>query len=175
MGLIVKLCRNCGLSSSFAAQQQAPCPVDASSKNRACPTGTHADWHGRAKFFGSTAHPVDRRAARRQLRDLVYRTFAAQGRGPSVFELARPATKGWDDVVGTCTMIRAFCTTGHAEQWTADNAPSTGYIAPINSVWELAGPWYGDRLEADFQPHSRAYNQQLLDSCGLTGRFWQPP
>lgn len=87
----------------------------------------------------------------------------------------RPATQWWDDVVGTCTMIRMFCDHGPANRWTADNAAGAGYITDAATVWRLAGPWYGDRLEPDFQPHSREHNQRLLDECGLTGPFWRLP
>ncbi|MEA5456536.1 organomercurial lyase [Sinomonas sp. JGH33] len=87
----------------------------------------------------------------------------------------RPAREWWDDVVATCTMIRMFCDRSHAEQWTEANAPGSGYIADARSVWRLAGPWYGDRLHPDFQPHSREHNQGLLDDCGLTGPFWRLP
>ncbi|MFC7451101.1 alkylmercury lyase family protein [Rhodococcus daqingensis] len=92
-----------------------------------------------------------------------------------VVRFPRPAALWWDDVVGTCTMIRTFCNRDHAEQWTVDNAPGSGFIADATAVWRLAGPWYGDRLHPDFQPHSREHNQQLLDECGLTGPFWQLP
>lgn len=87
----------------------------------------------------------------------------------------RPAGEWWSDVVATCTAIRLFCTKDHAERWTAVHAPGTGYIAAATTVWHLARPWYGDRLDADFQPHTREHNQQLLDGCGLTGPFWQLP
>ncbi|MBF6096537.1 alkylmercury lyase family protein [Nocardia cyriacigeorgica] len=86
-----------------------------------------------------------------------------------------PATLWWADVVGTYTMIRMFCDREHAEHWTADNVPASGYIAEATAVWRLAGPWYGDRLHPQFEPHSREHNQRLLDDCGLTGPFWQLP
>lgn len=95
--------------------------------------------------------------------------------GELAVRFPRPAAQWWDDVVGTCTMIRMFCNRGHAQEWTADNAPGAGYIADATTVWRLAGPWYGDRLDPDFAPHSREHNQQLLDECGLTGSFWQLP
>ncbi|MEV0758686.1 alkylmercury lyase family protein [Nocardia sp. NPDC050435] len=94
--------------------------------------------------------------------------------GPTV-RFPRPARQWWDDVVGTCTMIRMFCDRDHAEQWTADNDPGGGYVVDATTVWRLAGPWYGDRLHPDFQPHSREFNQRLLDECGLTGPFWELP
>ena len=87
----------------------------------------------------------------------------------------RPAAEWWDDVVGTCTMIRMFCTRDHAEQWTSEHAPSTGYITDAVTVWRLAQPWYGDRVHPDFQPHTREHNQQLLHDMGLHGEFWRLP
>ncbi|REE94930.1 alkylmercury lyase-like protein [Thermomonospora umbrina] len=87
----------------------------------------------------------------------------------------RPAEQWWDDVVGTCTMIRMFCDRAHAGRWTADNAPGSGHITDATTVWRLAQPWYGDRLDPGFRPHSREHNQALLEECGLTGPFWRLP
>lgn len=87
----------------------------------------------------------------------------------------RPAAEWWEDVVATCTMIRLFCTREHAERWTAEHSPGSGYIADARTVWDLAQAWYGDRLDATFQPHTRDDNQVLLDERGLTGEFWRLP
>jgi hypothetical protein len=87
----------------------------------------------------------------------------------------RPAAEWWDDVVGTCTMIRMFCNPGHAERWTAEHAPSSGYVTDAVTVWRLALPWYGDRVDPEFLPHTREVNQGLLDAVGLIGPFWRLP
>lgn len=87
----------------------------------------------------------------------------------------RPAAEWWDDVVGTCSMIRMFCSRDHAEAWTAQHAPGAGYIADAVDVWRLAQPWYGDRVDPEFVPHTREHNQHLLESIGLTGPFWRLP
>jgi hypothetical protein len=87
----------------------------------------------------------------------------------------RPAVEWWNDVVGTCTMIRMFCTRAHAEEWSALQAETEFFIADAVTVWRLAQPWYGDRVREDFQPHSREFNQKLLDDVGLTGSFWRLP
>ncbi|WP_033377890.1 alkylmercury lyase family protein [Corynebacterium lubricantis] len=92
-----------------------------------------------------------------------------------VVRFPRPAAQWWPEVVHTCTNIRTFCSAEHAEAWTAENAPGEGYIAPLKQVWELAVPWYGDRLRDDFTPHSTAQNQQILNEVGLTGEFWELP
>lgn len=87
----------------------------------------------------------------------------------------RPAAEWWEDVVGTCTMIRLFCTRKHAEQWTDEHAPSQGYIAAARTVWDLAQAWYGDRIDPDFTPRTREHNQRPLEDRGLTGEFWRLP
>jgi hypothetical protein len=40
-------------------------------------------------------------------------------------------------------------------------------------MWELAQRWYGDRVDADWQPRTPAESQAILDAVGLTGPFWQ--
>lgn len=87
----------------------------------------------------------------------------------------RPAAEWWEDVVATCTMIRLFCTHEHADSWTAEYAPGSGYIADARTVWDLAQAWYGDRLDPAYRPHTRGHNQALLAERGLTGEFWRLP
>ena len=66
-------------------------------------------------------------------------------------------------------------TSAKADQWAAEHAPGNGYVADARTVWDLAQAWYGDRLNADFQPHSREFNQALLAERGLNGAFWRLP
>ncbi|KAK7606463.1 hypothetical protein BKA81DRAFT_410773 [Phyllosticta paracitricarpa] len=87
----------------------------------------------------------------------------------------RPAAEWWSDVVGTCNMIRMYRNRKHTEQWTREHAPGAGHIAPATAVWKLAGPWYGDRIHPDFQPHTREHNQKLLNDVGFSGLFWKLP
>ncbi len=94
---------------------------------------------------------------------------------PLAVRFPRPAAEWWNDVVATCTLIRMFCNRDHAELWTAENAPGSGYIASADTVWRLSAPWYGDRIAPDFQPHTREQNQKILDALGLTGAFWRLP
>lgn len=95
--------------------------------------------------------------------------------GQRAVRFPKPAAEWWEDVVATCTMIRLFCSNDHAERWTNEHAPASGYIAHAHTVWDLAQAWYGDRLDVHFRPHSREHNQQLLHERGLTGDFWQLP
>lgn len=87
--------------------------------------------------------------------------------------LPRPADEWWNDVVATCTSIRAFCNADHAESWAAERPG--GQVVDATNMWKLAQPWYGDRIAPDFAPHTRDHNQHLLETCDLTGEFWQLP
>ncbi len=79
-----------------------------------------------------------------------------------------PAAHWWDDVVHTCSHIRVFCDASHVPD-------PRGEIVPLETVWRLAQPWYGDRLAPDYEPHPREHNQQLLTDAGLVGDFWKLP
>jgi hypothetical protein len=92
-----------------------------------------------------------------------------------VVRLPRPAAEWWNDVVDTCTHIRTFCSREHVDEWRERTDSPAGYVTDLVTLWKLAQPWYGDRLDPDWQPHSRDHNQSLLDSCGLTGPFWRLP
>jgi hypothetical protein len=50
-----------------------------------------------------------------------------------------------------------------------------GAIFSVAHLWSLAQRWYGDRLDPDWTPHSRARNQADLAAVGLRGTFWQLP
>ena len=48
-----------------------------------------------------------------------------------------------------------------------------GAVFPPEQLWTLAQLWYADRLDPDWQPHTRSRNQADLEAAGLTGAFWQ--
>ena len=77
----------------------------------------------------------------------------------TVVRLPRPAAEWWDDVVATCTNIRAFCSRAHVDDWRAATDAPEGYVTDLRTLWQLALPWYGDRLDPNWQPHSREHNQ----------------
>jgi hypothetical protein len=81
--------------------------------------------------------------------------------------LPRPAAEWWEDVVATCTHIRMFCS--------PDHAPGGGALVPAETMWRLALPWYGNRLDADYVPLSADRKRELLAGLGLDGPFWQLP
>jgi Alkylmercury lyase len=113
-------------------------------------------------------------------RALELRAEPAGSPGPDPAELAglgvrlpAPARRWWDDVVGTCTNIRLFCSPAHADAWASAASRPVGHVIPAVVMWRLAQVWYGDRLDPDWSPRPAAAAQQLLDQCGLTGDFWR--
>lgn len=64
-----------------------------------------------------------------------------------------------------------FRSEAHVDRWLAGRP--RGAVIPITKLAELAAAWWGDRLARDWQPHTRAQNQAILDRLGLTGEFWR--
>lgn len=93
---------------------------------------------------------------------------------PAVW-IPKPAAQWWDDVVATCSAIRLFCSSEHARKWSTETRQAGGQVVPVETMWRLSGPWYGDRLAPDYTPHSTEQNQALLSAVGLTGEFWDLP
>jgi hypothetical protein len=85
-----------------------------------------------------------------------------------VVRIPRPAREWWDDVVETCTHIRAFCSAEHVTE-------PGGRVVELERLHRLALPWYGDRLDPDWAPRSLGERQAILDSVDLTGPFWELP
>jgi hypothetical protein len=48
-----------------------------------------------------------------------------------------------------------------------------GALVSLETLWALAGRWYGDRLAPDWRPRSRDESQAILSSVGLVGDFWR--
>jgi hypothetical protein len=63
-----------------------------------------------------------------------------------------------------------FRSEAHVTSWLAGRSP--GATIPITQLAALANAWWGDRVSPDWQPHTRAQNQEILDRLGLTGPFW---
>jgi len=64
-----------------------------------------------------------------------------------------------------------FRSEAHVQRWLGDRAP--GMTITISKLAELSNAWWGDRLSADWRPHTREQNQAVLDGLGLTGEFWR--
>ncbi len=93
----------------------------------------------------------------------------------AVVRIPRPASAWWDDVVATCTAIRAFCSQEHLDAWLERTGEAPGEAVELERLWRLAVPWYGDRLDRDWHPRPRDEAARILSGAGLTGPFWTLP
>jgi hypothetical protein len=60
-----------------------------------------------------------------------------------------------------------------ARQWCHRHDRPFGAVVTLSRLTRLAALWYGDRLQADWQPRTAAQSQAILDRVGLTGDFWR--
>jgi hypothetical protein len=44
---------------------------------------------------------------------------------------------------------------------------------PLEQLWTLAGPWYGDRLDEGWTPKTESTVERLFTAAGLAGDFWR--
>jgi Alkylmercury lyase len=93
----------------------------------------------------------------------------------AVVRIPRPAAEWWDDVVATCTAIRAFCSAGHLEDWLGRTGDPTGVALELERLWDLALPWYRDRLDPGWSPRPRQDAQRIRTDTDVTGPFWTLP
>jgi hypothetical protein len=54
-----------------------------------------------------------------------------------------------------------------------EDLPSDGASMPVAQLERLARAWYGDRMDPDWRPRTPDQSQAILESVGLTDRFWQ--
>ena len=69
--------------------------------------------------------------------------------------------------------MNLFRSEEHVERWLAGRSP--GATIPVTTLCDLAHAWWHDRLDPDWQPHTRDQNQAILDGFGLTSEFWRLP
>ena len=69
--------------------------------------------------------------------------------------------------------MNLFRSEEHIERWLAGRSP--GATIPVTTLCDLAHAWWHDRLDPDWQPHTRDQNQAILEGLGLTGEFWRLP
>lgn len=67
--------------------------------------------------------------------------------------------------------MNLFRSEEHIIRWLAGRAP--GATIGAGKLSELAHAWWGDRLAAEWRPHTREQNQSILERLGLTGDFWR--
>ena len=58
-------------------------------------------------------------------------------------------------------------------RWCAERRIEKGAVASLEQVWNLAGPWYADRLDLDWTPRTPEAMERLLADAGFTGDFWR--
>lgn len=61
----------------------------------------------------------------------------------------------------------------HVDRWLAGRTP--GATIDVGTLYDLSQAWWGDRLDPDWEPHTRDQNQAILDRLGLTGPAWTLP
>ena len=67
--------------------------------------------------------------------------------------------------------MNLFRSEEHVDRWLGARQP--GATLSATKLSELAHAWWGDRLSADWRPHTREENQAILDRLGLRGEFWR--
>lgn len=58
-------------------------------------------------------------------------------------------------------------------RWAAAARLPMGAVVPLETLWELARLWYGDRLAPDWHRRTTAESQVIFDRVGLTDPFWR--
>ena len=66
--------------------------------------------------------------------------------------------------------MNLFRSEEHIEHWLGGRG--AGATISVIKLSEMAHAWWGDRLDPDWRPHTRAQNQEILDRLELTGPFW---
>ena len=66
--------------------------------------------------------------------------------------------------------MNLFRSEEHIKRWLGGRQP--GATIDVMKLSALAHAWWNDRLSEDWQPHSRAQNQAILDALGLDSEFW---
>lgn len=69
--------------------------------------------------------------------------------------------------------MNLFRSEEHINRWL--NGRSAGATISVAKLSELAHAWWGNRLDPDWQPRSRAENEAILISLGLVDDFWTLP
>jgi hypothetical protein len=59
------------------------------------------------------------------------------------------------------------------DRWCHERRVARGAIVPLEQVWRLAKPWYGDRLDYEWTPRTPAAMERLFADAGLTSDFWR--
>ena len=66
--------------------------------------------------------------------------------------------------------MNLFRSEAHIGRWLGSRSP--GATIRVTKLCDLAYVWWGDRIDPDWQPHTRDQNQAILNGLGLTDAFW---
>jgi hypothetical protein len=61
------------------------------------------------------------------------------------------------------------------ERWCEERGRERGATLGTDQLGALARRWYGNRLDPDWRPRTRADSQRILEETRLTGDFWRLP
>ena len=67
----------------------------------------------------------------------------------------------------------AFRSEAHVDAWCEQRSLERGAVFPLETCWQLAQVWYGDRLSPEWRRRLPAEAQEVFDRIGLTGDFWR--
>lgn len=60
----------------------------------------------------------------------------------------------------------------HIGRWCSQWSQPRGATLTIDQAWQLAGAWYGNKMEPDWRRATLDETETLLGRLGLTGPFW---
>jgi hypothetical protein len=66
----------------------------------------------------------------------------------------------------------AFRSEAHVDRWCERRAMPRGAVFPLETCWQLARAWYGDRLSPEWRRRTHAEAEKVFSGLGLTGDFW---
>jgi hypothetical protein len=69
--------------------------------------------------------------------------------------------------------MNLFRSEEHITRWLDGRPP--GATISAGQLCDLAHAWWGDRLDPNWNPHTKDQNQEILDRVGLVGDFWRLP
>jgi hypothetical protein len=69
--------------------------------------------------------------------------------------------------------MNLFRSEEHLHVWLDGRQP--GSTLSVDKLNELARAWWTDRVDPDWEPHTRDQNQAILISLGLSDEFWTLP
>jgi hypothetical protein len=69
--------------------------------------------------------------------------------------------------------MRLFRSEEEVAAWQEASGERAGVTIPAAQLQRLARAWYGDWLDAAWQPRTTSRSQALLEEAGLSGPFWR--